>query len=192
MNFIDSIKNNKTQFTFFIILILYLIFVGILFYYNPKNLINKYGAISIVTALFGTFLIVMLMFFIKRRDVEFGPQLENQQTPIKTFIISLLSGVFIWVIPITIMIIAYYLLKNTPALATSSIYLLNILIIFTALTLGYLYIKPYLNANKYKKKPQFVQFLIDVIFFIPCIITDFIDYLKYQYNITTRVVWIIF
>ena len=192
MNFIDSIKNNKTQFTFFIILILYLIFVGILFHYNPKNIINKYGAISIVTALFGTFLIVMLMFFIKRRDVEFGPQLENQQTPITTFIISLLSGVFIWIIPITIMFIAYYLLKNTPALAMSSIYLLNILIVFTALALGYLYIKPYLAANKYKKKSPLVQFLIDVIFFIPCIITDFVDFLKYQYKITTRPIWIIF
>lgn len=192
MNFIDSIKNNKTQFTFFIILILYLIFVGILFHYNPKNVVNKYASLSIVTALFGTFLIVMLMFFIKRRDIEFGPQLENQQTPISTFLISLLSGLFIWIIPLTLMFIAYYLLKNTPALATSSIYLLNILIIFVALTLGYLYIKPYLAANKYKKKSPFVQFLTDVIFFIPCIITDFVDFLKYQYKITTRPVWIIF
>jgi hypothetical protein len=192
MNFIDSIKNNKTQFTFFIILIVYLILVGILFHYNPKDVINKYGGLSIVTALFGTFIIVMLMFFIKRRDEEYGPQFQDQAPPIKTFLITLGYGLLIWLIPLALMFIAYSSFKNVPALATSSIYLLNFFIVIVGITLGYLYIKPYLAANKYAKKSQFAQFLIDVIFFIPCLITDLIDYLKYQYKITTRPVWIIF
>jgi len=192
MNFIDNIKSNKTQFIFFIILIAYIILMSILFHYNPKNIINNYGTLSIITALFGTFVIIMTMFFIKRRDSEFGQQEDNQKPGISTFLISLIYGLAIWIIPLGLIFIGYYFLKNIPALAMSSIYLLNILIILTGITLGYQFIKPYFMSSKYSKHSRFVQFIIDILLVMPCFLSDFINYVKNQYNITTKLVWIIF
>lgn len=67
----DIIKKNKTKFTTLFILITYIVLVSLLFHYNPKEIINKHGTLSIITALFGIFFILMIMFFIIRRDEEF-------------------------------------------------------------------------------------------------------------------------
>lgn len=174
------------------ILIAYIVLVVVLFHYNPKNIINNYSSLSIITALFGTFIIVMIMFFIKRRDEEFGPQLENDKPAIITFLMNLIYGLSIWLTPLGVIFIGHYFLKNVPALAVSSIYLLNILIVLTAFALAYQYVRPYLTSKNYSKMPRALQFIIDLIFFIPCMLTYFINFLKFEYNITTRPVWIIF
>ena len=61
---LDIIKNYKTDFTFLFILITYIVLVSLLFHYNPKEIINKYGTLSIITALF----FFLLFFFVD--DVE--------------------------------------------------------------------------------------------------------------------------
>lgn len=195
MNFINSIKNNKTQFIFFIILIIYIILVSILFHYNPSDIINKYSSLSIATSLFGTFFIIMIMFFIKRRDELYGPQFNNQQkTDIPTigrFLINFLYGLMIWVIPVIIIGVSYHYLKDASAITNSTILILNFFIFLLGLTLAYQFLKPRFEKNQTTQN-KFMMLLTDIIFVIPCLITDFIEFLKFQYKITTHTEWIIF
>ena len=189
----DIIKNYKTDFTFLFILITYIVLVSLLFHYNPKEIINKYGTLSIITALFGFFLILMIMFFIKRRGQEFGPQFNNnnqsqiqQFPPVIKFIYDFIVYILVFAIPVCVIIGLYYLLKDASAITSSTIFILNIFIVIITATLVYQCFKPLLEEQKYLKKSKKTQFLIDVIFVIPCLVTDLINFLKNEYKITTR------
>ena len=190
---LDIIKNYKTDFTFLFILITYIVLVSLLFHYNPKEIINKYGTLSIITALFGIFFILMMMFFIKRREEVFGPQLNsNNQNQIQhyptviNFYIIIFVSILIFAIPVFVIIVLYYLLKDASLIGTPTIFILNIFIVIIGATLIYQYFKPYLDEKKYSKKSKTAQFLFDVIFLIPCLVTDLINFLKNEYKITTR------
>lgn len=190
---LDIIKNYKTEFTFLFILMTYIVLISLLFHYNPKEIINKYGTLSIITALFGFFLILMIMFFIKIRGQEFGPQFNNnnqnqiqQSPPVIKFIYDFIVYILVFTIPVFVIIGLYYLLKDASAIGSSTIFILNIFIVIIAATLIYQYFKPLLEERKYSKKSKTAQFLIDVIFVIPCLVTDLINFLKNEYKITTR------
>ena len=181
---LDIIKNYKTEFTFLFILMTYIVLVSLLFHYNPKEIINKYGTLSIITAVFGMFFILMIMFFIKRRDEEFSPQLQSP--PVIKFIYDFIVYILVFSIPVFVIICLYYLLKDASAIGSSTIFILNIFIVIIAATLIYQSFKPILEEQKYSKKSKTAQFLIDVIFVIPCLVTDLINFLKNEYKITTR------
>ena len=156
---LDIIKNYKTDFTFLFILITYIVLVSLLFHYNPKEIINKYGTLSIITALFGIFFILMMMFFIKRREEVFGPQLNsNNQNQIQhyptviNFYIIIFVSILIFAIPVFVIIVLYYLLKDASLIGTPAIFILNIFIVIIGATLIYQYFKPLLEEQKYSKK----------------------------------------
>ena len=180
----EKIIDHKKEFIFLFILITYIVLVSLLFHYNPKEIINKYGTLSIITALFGMFFILMIMFFIKRRDEEFSPQLQSP--PVIKFIYDFIVYILVFSIPVFVIICLYYLLKDASAIGSSTIFILNIFIVIIAATLVYQSFKPYLEERKYSKKSKTEQFLIDVIFVIPCLVTDLINFLKNEYKITTR------
>mgnify|MGYP001203456849 FL=1 len=71
--------------------------------------------------------------------------------------------------------------------------ILNFIFVIGGLALFYKYFK----LHKYKDDKDAtssigLSLLKNIIFYIPCLLLNFIDYIKYQYKITTRPIWILF
>ena len=49
----------------------------------------------------------------------------------------------------------------------------------------------YIFGNYLKQRRGIIGFIINFIFFIPCMLLDFIEFIKNEYNLTTRTEWII-
>lgn len=189
----------KFHIIFTLILIIYVILIKYIFNKNPFDVILKYNDISIIASIFGGFLILLLFLFFKKREEYFNlnnnlnineeiPGVNSILTKLGTFM--LISFIISFIIYLT-----YYLFKNVPTASTTIVYILNILIFLGIFALFYkiisLYISNYRTANS-GILPKILIFLIDLIFYIPCLITDLINYLKIEYSITTKTEWILF
>ena len=83
-----------------------------------------------------------------------------------------------------------YLLFYTPWPLTLVIEVLNIAIIITTVALLFKYITflfPTLDSNQ----PSRLRLIKTLIFYIPCLFIDLINYLKEQYDLTTSTTWIL-
>ena len=74
-----------------------------------------------------------------------------------------------------------------------TVQILNIILIIliSIVTLALLYSFLSNEIQESEKGNTFMGFLIDFIFFIPCLLIEFINYLKNQFKITTNTTWII-
>lgn len=67
--------------------------------------------------------------------------------------------------------------------------ILNIIIILLIVVIGLALLWMFLFKDM--KKDQKLNFIIDFIFFIPCLLIEFIEYIKDELNITTKTIWIV-
>lgn len=189
----------KFHIIFTLILIVYIILVKYFFSKNPFDIILKYNDISIVTAIFGGFVILFLFLFFKKREEYFNINNNlnvNEDIPSVISILSKLSTFIVvsFIFSFIIYLIVYFF-KNIPTASKTIFYILNILIFLGIFALIYKIISLYIS--KYRTTPsniviKFLIFLIDLIFYIPCLITDLINYLKIEYAITTKTELILF
>jgi hypothetical protein len=186
-NIKEKIISNKSNVIFIIISIIYIILAIFVFIKDPYKVITKYYTLSIVFFLFGSFVLLMLYFFTKRKNELYGKS-DPTSPSIFSFFIKLISSIFIFGLIGLILFGIIYLFKNTPLMANIILYSLNILIGIGIITFVYIFIKPFL---KNQKSPM-IRLIIDIITYIPCLVLSFINYLTEQYNITTKPIWILF
>lgn len=198
-NIFESIfeKLKKNQFTVFfsIIFILYIILAIIIFNKNPYNLITTYNTFFIIMVLFGSFILLMLYLFTKRRSELYYNTINTDSKNINppsmfSFIIKIISSFAIFGFIGLFIFYFIYLFKNATSMAKFIIYSINILIIIGFITIGYVYIKPFLKSQM--NQNIILKLIIDILTYIPCLVLSIIDYFKEQYNLTTRPVWILF
>lgn len=189
---IENIKVNLKQnryvtIIFLLISIVYLILARLLFIKNPYNIITKYGALSIVTSLFGGFFILMTFFFMRKKN-ELYSQNESNAPTIISYIIKLFLSILSFTVVGLIIFGIIYFFKNFPTLSNVLLYFLNIMIVLGIITIIYSFIKPLIS----KPKNPSIKLIMDIIVYIPCLILNFINYVLLQYKITTKPVWILF
>lgn len=178
-NFIKSMNTHKKLIGMVIILIVYIIFVSILFTHSTSNIINNYSILSIVCSLFGAFLIIMIIFFVKKKDTNTSTIIESSPT-LLNYIIKIISSILIFGVIIGVIIGIIYFMKNTPAIANATIYVLNFLIIgiFILFILKSFYVIIFKNTEPSKMSSTFFRLL--------GFINKSINRIIYEYNITTR------
>ena len=178
-NFIKSMNTHKKIIAMVIVLIVYIIFVSILFTHSTSNIINNYSILSIVCSLFGAFLIIMILFFIKKKEDNTSTIIESSST-LLNYIIKIISYILIFGVIIGVIIGIIYFMKNTPAIANATIYVLNFLIIgiFILFILKLFYVIIFKNTEPSKMSSIFLRLL--------CFINKSINRIIYEYNITTR------
>lgn len=187
-NIKENMKENKKITIFFIVIsIVYIILAILLFMKNPYNVITKYGGLSIVTSLFGGFLILMLYFFIKRRN-ELYQKNDPSSPTVLSYIIKLFTTIFSLAIVGAIIFGLVYFFKNAPTVSNTILYMLNLLIILGIITIIYALMKSFLT----NPKNPYLRLFVDVVTYIPCLILNFMNYLIIQYKITTKPVWLLF
>lgn len=194
----------KFHIIFSLIFITYIILIRFIFKKNPLDIILKYNDLSIVASIIGGFVILLLFLFFKRREELFnvtsGINILNKDENIpsvNSFLLKI-SSLFLLLIFISGLIyLLVYFFRNVPIISNIILHTLNFFILLGIIALIYKIVVLYLL--KYKGSPSkgglFIRlfiFLVDVIFYIPCLLTDFIEFLKVEYKITTKTEWVLF
>ena len=195
---INFIKIFKYQIVILLSIIVYSILAIIIFNKNPYKLITKYNTLSILFTLFGALLLIILLFFIKGRNEIFGqtslpqtattlPDSGENKPSILSYTLKSISTILM--ILFTLLFVGGILvfLKSTPLLSYVLLNIVNVSIALVGATIFYTLFKPFFI----KKRGPLIRLLFDLILYIPCLITDFIDFIKEQYKLTTKPITIL-
>jgi len=180
---IGGIRTFPTAFIFILGFIIYTILIGYLFLKNPLDWINEdNGGGAIFLALFGGFLILLTFSFYARRKKLF----ENEK---ETGTLSFFGKLFTTIGFLGLIIFISYVLFNFTAYFSDwskYIFLIINLLIFIGIVAILLKFFGYDKGEPEDKNPSFFSLIKKVIFYFPCLLLDFVDYMKYQYSITTK------
>jgi hypothetical protein len=196
--FIDFISNFKYQILILMSIIAYIVLAIIIFNKNPYKLITKHNTLSITFTLFGALILLILLFFVKGRN-ELYPGLISTQTPSQTnnsvqqptndnrptllsYTLKSISTVLMILFAILFIGGIIVFLKSTPLLSYVLLNIVNISIAVIGFTIFYTQFKHFFN----KKRGPLIRLFFDIIIYIPCLITDFINFIKEQYKLTTK------
>ena len=165
-------------------LIVYIINISLILYFNPFNVVGDYTQ----TVIFG---IVLMGFFNLLLWMLFKN--KHQGVPLHTlpFLFKAVSIIFlIFLIFGLIFAIGYYIFF-TPWTLTILVTILNIFIVIGLLAVAYKYLNIGSSGSSKSNSGLIFQLIKNLIFFVPCLFIELIDYIKHQYKITTKTVWIL-
>lgn len=165
--------NNYYTFFIYLLIIIFFIFV------NPFHIVTNYTDLFIlIIGLLGV-IFTSLSLYINSGDSN-----------TISFLIKLLIFIFfIFCLIFFIFFITYFIIFSNISL-NIFIFILNILIIIGALSFTYEIFSKYLQDKAYNY--LILEFLLNIIFYIPCLFIDIIKFIQYQFKITTKPIWIIF
>ena len=163
--------------------IIYTILVGYMFLKNPFDWINENnGGGAIFLALFGGFLIILTFFFYARRKKLYENEKEAGTLSFFGKIITTMGLIGF------IIFISYIIFNFTANYSDWSkyVFLMLNLLIFIGIVAILLKLFKYDKGEPGETKPSWLSLLKKMIFYLPCLLLDFIDYIKYEYSITTK------
>lgn len=164
----------NNYYTFFI----YLLIIILSVYFDPFKIVTKHTDIFI-------FLITLIAVIL----TSIGLNIKLDKNNTTSFTLKLLFFIFsIFTFIIFLFFITYFLIFSNFSL-NIFILILNIFIIIGALAFGYKFFSKFLEDQV--SGYLILELLLNVIFYIPCLFTDIIDYVRYQLKITTKTVWLI-
>lgn len=156
----------------FVLLALIITFSSVILYYSTKNptfLQNKVYT-------YATFIIIPVLFFF---------YMSTKIPSSSAYLIVL--GIFATMAIIGLLLYTYSQMTATSMILFNLLFTIIIfLIVIIGLALTYNIFINYLN-----KQQGTLGFLIQFIFYIPCLLTDFIYWLFYQYKITPNIVFVL-
>ena len=182
MDKIMNLKNGLGLLT----LIIYIINIAAIIYFNPFNITNNYTKTVIFFSLFTGILNIFIWNYFANNPIS---SLNNNfQLGLK--VLKVISILFLFY---TLIYSIYYYTIFTPWPLTILITILNIFFIIGLISLLYKLFLPNVNVLNNKSKFSLVlQLIKHIILYIPCLFIDLIEFVKKQYKITTKTVWIIF
>ena len=167
----------------------YIIFICILYFYNPFNINTKYPAFSKLLILIVAFMYVILFFFIKLKvanaeDVDLIDPTE-QTTLGQFFSIIVFFILFMYAIKGLM-----WILINTRLVKLFR-HLMSSFVIIGVLGIVYLFLKKNIDKAKNAKGKSFIKLLLKVVLYLPCLLIDLSEYIKFQFHLTAKPVWIL-
>jgi hypothetical protein len=163
----------------------YIIFIIIIYKYNPFNIKTKHPFFTKFLTITVALIYVLLFNFLSENIIENG----RGETG---FLIKLLLtiGFFVLSAFITKKLVSY--LFNHGFLSFIR-YVIKYSSIIILLAIVYSVFGPKIKSliGDDKKKKDIVSFIVNFIMYIPCLLLSLMDYIKYQYNITTKNVWLL-
>jgi hypothetical protein len=171
---------------FFIILLIFMIIIGyIIFFLNPYNLLNyiRYPVIILYMLITG----FILFFILLKTKSDYA---KTYNLKLELFLYSINFGkIIMFIVGI---FLAFYVVYNLfISLMTKSIkfsFLFTLLIVILLLSIINSYTDMY---NTEITNNPILNFIKDLVFYIPCLITDFIDFMIEDYKQTPSTVIIL-
>ena len=159
--------------------LIYTIAIILLFRFDPTGHFELGNALTVSLTIIGSLLLGLILFLGIKKDIIYGFQgvplnKNNMKNIAKTM------GVILGVMAVFFGFVALllYLLRMPPE-SKAFFTIMNVLIFVTTLSLLLYFIKDIEIGNPY------FNLVKNVIMYIPCLFYDFIDWVKYQYSITT-------
>jgi hypothetical protein len=167
----------------------YIIFLVLLYIYNPFDIKTKYPVFTQILVLIVSFTYVILFFFISKKvkeaeDVDLISPTEN------TIIYQFLSTIVFFVLFMLAIKGVLWLFANTRLINIFN-HGMTLFIIFGALGIIHLFTKKYINKAKNAPGKSFLNLLVKMVMYVPCLMVDFVEAIKYEFNLTTKPVWIL-
>ena len=167
----------------------YIMFFVLIYVYNPFNIKTKFPALTQVLVLVVAFIYIILFFFIKTK-VEANEDVDlinpNEKTLLYQFISTI---VFFFCFMLTIKGIIW-ILVNTD-LVNIIRHSMLLFIIIGVLAIVYLFTKKAINKAKNAPGKSFLKLFLKIVLFLPCLLADLAEYIKYEFHLTTKPVWIL-
>jgi len=199
MVYFDSIKTFLNKFSELIYskpryfgtlqLIELIIFIKLIYWDNLFNLSIAYPIFTQFFVLGIIFFYLFLFFFLSIKASSNTNTNTNTNTPTDTniFFKALLILSFLLVIVFIIFSIVWLITHNSAFFKSSLFdYIFLTLIVICSLAICYKTI-----SNFFPSSTPYISFIFDVIMFIPCLLNRFIDYIRFQFKITTKPIWIL-
>ena len=176
--------NNPKRFVFFelfIFLMLLLLFNRI----DPFGVTERFPAAVNIFLLTVVFMMVVTYYYVKEKLNLEDPKKAPGFAPVFEKAGALIGGTMGVVVAI---ILLFWLIRNFPTLADVTTWGLNLLIIAGAIGVLYVLAKPLADG---KIRNTYLSFLKNLVLYVPCLLIQFADFLKHQWDITTSTVWIV-
>ena len=167
----------------FISLLLYITASILLFRYDPSGHFNFGNATTVALTIMGLGVIFLLLVMSYKSHVlfdYFGLTGRNLWSITKISFIIILS-----LVSLILLIFAIFSAVKEPP-ATKAFFTIINIIIFTITVFLFLYVV----KDTHFQNP-YLRLIHDFIMYVPCLFYDFIDWVKYQYSITTPTAYII-
>jgi len=183
-------------------LLQYGIFILLIYKYNPFNVTNNHPAFTNLLVLFVSFLYVALFYFLKERGAGAGTgtgagtgagagtSAGTADISESLFLSKTIKTLAAFVVFVFLTLGISWLFKHLSILTTLLHHGILVLIILFIVGILYILCKPVLN-NLNTKQVSWVSFIINLIVFVPCLLEQLMLYIKNQYNLTTKPVWML-
>lgn len=204
INRMDSIKEklNKIEIDIYsnplfiglIMLIQFIIFLVIVYKYNPyydPTKPNDHQALTQFIVLIVGFLYVILFMFLKEKLINKVNILSlDIETPTEnSFLGRTIATLLFFIIFVLLTISIVWIFSNLSIVGSIISHGLIILLVIFVIILIYIGLKK--SVDKLFPQNGFLSFLKNFILFIPCLLIRFAEYIKYEYKITGKPVWIL-
>lgn len=188
--FFDKITTVSSYYATFVSII-YIIIFAIIYTKDPYNLYEKHPLYVLGSMLFIFFLLLITYSFIGHREgIKKIEPTRNTKKWWSTFVNKVFSFLGIVALIISVILLSIWIIKTVPEVTNITSFIFKLLAIAGAGALVYLVFKKYLafdNTNRGK----LLNFIKDVIFYIPCLIIALVEYIKHQWNISTKTEWLV-
>jgi hypothetical protein len=193
VSFLSGIYRNKNYIAALEI-VQYLVFIVLIYYFNPFNIKNKYPNFAAIISMLVAFLYVMFFYFLRSKiDIEKLAEV-NTVKPTESDFFKQLGATFGYFLLFMLIIKGLvWVFFNTSG---ANLVRLTISFFFVVCLLGIVYVllEPMLKKAARSSsggKPSLLSFVYKIIMYMPCLLLVFLDYMKRQFNITTPLVWML-
>lgn len=190
-NFSEKVYS-KTSYIGTVELLEYIMFIYILYWFNPFSISTTHPLFTNVLTLLVSLIYVLLFYFLSEKlalnsNVNIVPTESG-------FLLKLLGTICVFLGSVVVIkYLGTFIAEGRLGLLTLLRYFIKFTIIIVALAGLYTFIKPYLDTAKARGKDNktIASFFFNLLMYLPCLVLSFIDYVKNQYQITTKPVWLL-
>jgi hypothetical protein len=167
----------------FLSLLIYIVASILLFHYDPTGHFNSGNALSVTLTILGVGILFTLFMVSYKSELLFstiGLSPGNLWS-----ILKIGGGVLLTLLALLAIVSIVFSFMKEPPMSKGFFTVINTFV-FATTVLFFLYL-----VKDYKFTNPYMRLIRNVIMYIPCLVYDFIDYVKYQYSITTPTAFII-
>lgn len=167
----------------FLSLLIYIIASILLFHYDPTGHFNSGNALSVTLTILGLGILFTLFMVSYKSELLFstiGLSSGNLWS-----ILKIGGGILLTLLALLAIISIVFSVMKEPPMSKGFFTVINTFVFATTILFFLYLVKDYKFTNPY------MRLIRNGIMYIPCLVYDFIDYMKYQYSITTPTAYII-
>ena len=167
----------------------YIIFIGLIYFYNPLNINTKYPAFTRILMLMVAFGYIILFIFIKMK-VEKGEDVDLIAPTESNVITQILSIIVFFILFMLLIKGVIWILINT-AVIDAVRRMLGLFIAIGVLGIVYLIMRKTINKAKNAPGRKLTTLVLKIIMYLPCLLVDIVEYIKYEFHLTTKPIWLL-